>query len=204
MFNDEEILKIKLLCQNITMRPLPLDKQESVRDGNHVWCADWWTIEVCKFLFHGEQTYLLDPPPNRLKNNPCWNMKTIVNCGTFKLIMYEELKKNLGFADTVLICEVGRGLDIIIADLLKKWKKIICYDLNPNEIDEVNFYFKEKLGLPIESSVMNSSLLKPEEITEKTILLGNQVRLGSEQLEKIKANPNILAIIDGRILDGRA
>jgi hypothetical protein len=111
--------------------------------------------------------------------------------------MLEELKKNKDFADTLYVCEVGRGIDILLASFVKEWKKIICFDMNQLEIDEVNIYFKEKMGLPIETFVANSGGIDFSKLDEKMIILANHTRLGKPQMETMKSKDNLIAIIEG-------
>ena len=77
MFNEEDILKIKTFCQEITSKPQAIDAQPHTRAGDKVWCRDWEIIEICKYLFHGRGLYMGDPLPNRLRNNPLWNQEDI-------------------------------------------------------------------------------------------------------------------------------
>ena len=78
MFSQEEIIALKRYCQEITFKPAPLSGKNFVREGIFIWCKDWEIIEILKCLFHGEEVYLGDPPPNRLKHNPLWSQADIV------------------------------------------------------------------------------------------------------------------------------
>jgi len=77
MTNDE-IHKMKLFCQAIIDKPLPLDEQITRRKNGYLWCTDWRIIEICKYFFNGRDMYVNDPPPNRLKNNPLWSKEEIM------------------------------------------------------------------------------------------------------------------------------
>lgn len=197
MFTPEQIRELKIFNQSITMRPIPIDKQEAARKGKDIWCADWWTIEVLKCLFNGEETYRLDPPPNRLKNNKIWSMEQIITSKNFKMNMMKLLEENKDFSDTLWVCEAGRGIDILLASFVKPWKKIVCYDSNEYILEEVNLYFKDKLGLPVETFRMNSGNYDFNQITEKVIMVANICRHGEAQKAVIKNRGNILAIFDG-------
>lgn len=197
MFTPQQLLDLRIFTQSITMRPVPIDKQEAVRNGKDIWCADWWTIEVLKCLFNGEAVYRVDPPPNRLKNNKIWSMEQIVSNANQKLQMMKLLEENKDFSDTLYVCEVGRGIDILLASFIKPWKKIVCYDTNEYILKEMELYFKDKLGMPIESFKMNSGNFDFNTITEKVIMLANIVKAGEPQKKIIKEKENIFAIFDG-------
>ncbi len=197
MFTPEQIRELKIFNQSITMSPLPIDKQEARTDGKHMWCADWWTIEVLKCLFNGEQGYRLDPPPNRLKNNYLWSQEEIIKNANAKIRMLDLLRENKDFSDTVFICEVGRGIDVLLASFVKPWTKIVCYDNNEYVLGAMELYFKEKLGLPIQHFRVNSGDFDFNTITEKVIMLVNVAMMGGKQKDIIKNKSNILAIIDG-------
>jgi hypothetical protein len=200
MFSPEQIRALKIFNQSITMRPIPIDQQEAVRNGKDIWCADWWTIEVLKCLFNCEEMYRLDPPPNRLKHNKIWSMEQIITAKDAKLGMLKLLEENKDFSDTLWVCEVGRGIDILLASFVKPWKKIVCYDNNEYILEEVNLYFKEQLGLPVETFRINSGNFDFNTVTEKVVMVANITRLGEPQKELIKNKDNILEIFDGRRL----
>ena len=192
IFTDEEILSIKNFCQSIIDRPLALDKQECVKRDGYVWCADWWTIEICKFLFNGEEAYAGDPPPNRLKNNPLFNKEHLVKSAKEKLAMLELLKANKDMTDNLFICEVGRGIDVVLAKLVKEWK-ITCYDSNNDLIDYVKVRFPM-----INARVENSGSWDPDSITETTIVISHRTMIGEDRINKLRANEKVFQIIDGR------
>lgn len=77
MFTPEDILNLRIYCQSITRAPRHMEEQLHTRAGVYLWCEDWLIIELCKYLFHGKETYYGDPPPNRLKNNPLFSKDAI-------------------------------------------------------------------------------------------------------------------------------
>jgi len=78
MFSQEDIIKFKKFAQEIINSPNPIEQQKFIREKNFLWCTDWEIIEILKYLFNGEDMYLTDPPPNRLKNNPLWSKEEII------------------------------------------------------------------------------------------------------------------------------
>ena len=77
MFSEEDILKLKRYCQSIIHKPLPIESQKCIREGDQIWLVDWEIIEICKYLFNGAAMYRDDPPPNRLKHNTIWSKEVI-------------------------------------------------------------------------------------------------------------------------------
>lgn len=88
-FNDKECLSLRIYCQSIVNSPRRLEDQIHTRSGGFLWCEDWEIIEILKCLFNGVPTYEVEPPPNRLKNNPLWNKKAIVSVAK---VLVKELK----------------------------------------------------------------------------------------------------------------
>jgi len=81
-FSEEDILKLRIFCQEITRTPRPFNQQFVIKSvtsaGTKVYCDDWEVIEILKCLFLGEETYALDTPPIRLQGNPFWKVYEIV------------------------------------------------------------------------------------------------------------------------------
>jgi hypothetical protein len=93
--NESDIHKMKLFCQAVIDKPLPLDEQITHRENGCLWCTDWRIIEICKYIFNGRDMYINDPPPNRLKNNPLWSKEAIMEEA-------ESLMSVLKDADTMI------------------------------------------------------------------------------------------------------
>ena len=115
------IEEVKKFYEHLKGNQLPEEvNQEAQGFGSKKYTADMWTLDVCKCLLNMDcKDYHYKP----------------------KLRMFETLKKIKDDADTICIGEVGRGLDILIANMLKKWK-VICYDHNPI----YNKYLSRKTG----------------------------------------------------------
>lgn len=198
MFTAEEILNLKIFNQTLTYRPIQIAKQKHMQENNHKWCIDWETIEICKCLFNGEDTYRLDPAPNRLKGNPFWSPEAIITIAKNKIKMLNWLRSNINFSNRLFICGVERGIDLTIATMAKSWEEIYCSDINEFMLAEVNYHFKIKLGLPVETAVLEPNDIDFTQIEEKTILILNLFRVSQDKIEEIRKNPNIL----GYFLEG--
>lgn len=178
----------------IQSMPVSFENQEK----RNRWCCDWWSIEVLKCLYWGVDVYRLDPLPNRLKNNPgfCGREEIVTYAGR-KIKTAENLEKVKDLADTLYVCEVGRGLDILVALSVKSWKRIICYDTNQYYLDMINAHFP---GQPIEPFLANSGNMDFKKIEDQVILIADNHRIGEEGIKDILDNPNIKsAIIEGEL-----
>lgn len=87
---DKDMIRLRNYCQVIISQPRALDAQPSVREGVHLWCEDWELIEILKFMFLGKETYLIEPPPNRLKNNPLWSKENIIKMAEKYMEIYQD------------------------------------------------------------------------------------------------------------------
>ena len=175
MLEKELIIELMKFTQFVTAYLVPLHEQETIgKVGKDFFCTDWWTIEVAKCLFNGKETYLQDPPPWRLRENKNFNKDSIIKDAEIRISMFEKLKEIQDSAEQILFCKVGRGIDIILANYMKPWKRILCYDDNPHYGNFFNIYFKDKLNLNIEFTQTDTDGFKFDSINENTILIGNQ------------------------------
>lgn len=195
MFYSKDLEILQKFTQHLLSHPLPLDKQEATRKGDKWWCSDWWSIEILKYLMYGEQAYIGDPPPNRLKNNDLWNKETIMEAGRQKIEMEKKLHSISSNIENLLVCEVGRGIDIALAIMKHQWKNIYCYDLNPLMGEELISYFKVRLGLPIHFQQLNTCDYKFSDINVPTVVIANKTKINKEQVAEILNNKNIMHFI---------
>lgn len=150
VWTDNGIRSLQEFCQQIIFRPIPLDEQVTIRDGEKIWCQDWEIIELCKCLWHGEEVYRGDPPPNRLKNNPLWSKDVIVEKARKKHIMCDLLRSDANKdIQNLIVMDCGRGLDVLLAAMTRSFNSIVACDTNIAMLDEVEFYFKHRYPLPV-------------------------------------------------------
>lgn len=199
--NENRIAQMKALRQSILDRLIPLKSQEYIGSEGQWWTADWWSIEVLTCLIEGREAYLKMEPPDYLRGNNTWSRKRITHYNFMKNNMVSILRCVKDDADELLVCEVGRGIDILLASMVKKWTNIYCYDSNYHEGGEINLYFKKGLGMPIGFVTSPSSKYKFEDISRSTILVANSTRIGKFRARKLINNKNIVHIIkNGRLI----
>lgn len=97
--------------------------QESCGTGKNYWTADMWTLEVAKAYCYGNYK-----KPKKFENNRHCDPSRIIEDAQIKVKEKKILESIKNDADYLLIGEVGRGLDVLIANSVKKWKKIYCFD----------------------------------------------------------------------------
>ncbi len=199
--NKRRVEQLKALRQNILDRLIPRVSQEHIGSEGQWWTADWWSIEVLTCLIEGQKTYLKMESPDYLKGNKTWNRKRIAHYTNMKDNMVSILHCVKDDANELLVCEMGRGIDILLASMVKKWDTIHCYDNNYHDGDEVNLYFKKGLHMPINFVTDRSSLYKFADIYKPTILVANSTRIGKIRAKELLANQNIIHIINnGRLI----
>lgn len=158
--------------------------QEACGTGENYWNADYWTLEVAKCLMSGD-SYSSEEKYN---NNRNYDVNRIRKDAKIKLSVKEKLDKVKDEADHLLICEVGRGLDIIIANSVKKWKKIYCYD-------HVDYSPYLKIFDNVEFFKMSTSSFNPEVIKEKCIMVINHSICTN--MDRFKIDNILYRIVDG-------
>jgi len=150
--------------------------QEQCGTGINYWNADYWTIEVASFLLYGDDYKI---PEKFIDNRNC-DPNRIKKDGGEKLAQKKILEEIKNEADVLLIGEVGRGLDILIANQVKKWEKIYCWDhVNYSKylhIFDSNIEFLHKpsslmINYPIQEKhifIINHSLYSPDKFNSET------------------------------------
>ncbi len=139
--------------------------QEQCGTGNNYWNADYWTIEVARCLSFKD--YIL---PERFKGNRFADPNRIKRDADIKISCRSILDNIKDSADVLLIAEVGRGLDILTANMVKKWDKIYCWD----HVDYSNYLtiFDNIEFIHKPSSIMMDRIMM-DEIKEKHIFIMN-------------------------------
>ena len=121
----ENNIHIYNFLNHVRNNPFP-HNQESCGTGKDLWTSDMWTVEVLKCLYYGD-SYDEFIEPKLLVNNK-FDVERIKKDAEIKRATYANLQKIQVDSDYLLICEVGRGIEILIAFLVSYWEKIYCYD----------------------------------------------------------------------------
>lgn len=136
--------------------------QEKTGRGEKYWTADNWTAGVAECLMVGIDKYKTDVLPYKTYQ------RDLIIASKQKLLMLENLEKIKDDAEYLFIAEVGRGLDILIANSVKEWSGIYCYD-------HVNYekYLKESFGDVVTFVQKKSISFDISEINQKSIMIFN-------------------------------
>lgn len=191
------------LIQFIIYNPILWDVQEA--RGYHpppaIWTADETAIETGKFILLGKEDYYKDPFPLRMydsEKKPIFRKEEIDSQVEYKWRMFENLSKIKDATNNLLICEVGRGIDIVIANYIKKWDSIICYDSNAKVLEKTQLYFSNQKNIIF--IIKNSAFFEFDKIDKPTIIIGNDMHIHPREILSVE-NPNIKHIIlEGELL----
>jgi hypothetical protein len=146
-------------------------RQEAKGTGNQRRTADDWTLEFCECLMNGRKD---------------------VFGYDYKVKMHKQLLELKNDADVLCVAEVGRGLDILFSNSVKKWKKVICYDHNPIYDDYLHRYFDDSVEFHnVSTHVFVDNI--DDYIKEKCIMVINHTHFRKFYL--IKENKNIVHLI---------
>jgi len=159
----------------------PVRNQECARWNNSLWTADLWTLGVIdKLLNHNPEEYSTEDPKEQMPNISGTMDYHLWYSSRWKIHMFEELQKIKDESDTILIGEIGRGLDLLIANMVKKWNHVLAYDQSKHNGKYLFRYFKD-----VEYSVTNTFTYLTSEnfIKRDCILLINNTSF--RQWEKI-------------------
>ena len=108
--NRRLLQEIEKFYEHLKQNQLTKDEvQESAGLGSKKYTADMWTLDVCECLLGMDCTKMSYAKP--------------------KIELFKSLESVKNDADQICIGEVGRGLDIVIANVIREWE-VICYDHN--------------------------------------------------------------------------
>lgn len=190
-------MKIKLarFIEHLKQNPiLPINAQECCGKEENFWCADWWTIEVAKCLFFGKAVYTKYDLSPQFRNNRNFSKPNTVDAADRKLRMVEILRSRLDRVNHLFVCEVGRGLDILLAESLKHWETIYCYDSSYR----YEAYLKDLWGDRIVFTCCPSIKFDLETLNYKTVAVANHSKT-KQLFERMKECNRISYIIqDGK------
>ena len=145
--------------------------QESMGVGDERYTADDWTLEVCKSLIE---------------------KKKYSEGSDYKIGTHMVLEKIKDDCDVLCVAEVGRGLDIAVANTIKKWRKVICYDHNPIYNEYLHRYFDD--SVVFHNTSTNAFVDKINDyIDEKCIMVMNHTKF--RRFDLLKQNKNIVHLI---------
>ena len=163
-----------------------IGNQEQCGTGDNYWNADYWTIEVTRCLLLGNDYFI----PERFKGNKFADPNRIKKDSDIKQSILDILKKIKDDANCLLVCEVGRGLDILIANMVKEWDKIYCYD-------QVNYDMYLNIFNNISFIQKGTAVFMPEFIKEKYIVIMNH---SIYSYDKFKNMNSVHGIINGKLI----
>ena len=185
--NENEKKYMKKFIEYLESNPFVGHQEQCGRDKDY-WNADMWTVQVSKCLYYGDKY----STPENFKDNRNYSVNEIRSNADMKLSMKKILEDIKDSADCILVCESGRLLDGIMANMVKSWKKIYCYD----HVDYRKYYPKDIFD-NIDFVVKNTGVFSPESISDKCIVLMNH---SIHPYDKFKKYTNsVHGIINGEL-----
>jgi hypothetical protein len=156
-------------------------KQESCGKGETYWDSDMWTIAVAKCLYEGSSN--------------CPIGKQIKQSAENKRNMFNRIKP-LQHIPSLFVCEVGRGLDILIANMIKEWNTIYCYDHvdykeELSQFPNVQFYHTSTHGF-------NTSVIQEDVLMIMNHSKCNPMLHQSDHIKGRIVDGNYIQVIGGR------
>jgi hypothetical protein len=197
MFTDKEMDLLKefyFWCFNERV-----EKEEQSGMGTKTWRVSYWVYDLMENLTLGEEEYSKVRLPIWLNYMPKYRVQTaMLQYGRKKRLMFEEMKKAKTLPSNLLVCEVAYGVDIVLAMMIKKWGKIMCYDHNSAYGDFLKSFFVNRHNLNLTFVGTSSSDYRFDEIQEDTLVISNNTHIAvGEPSERIRNNKNLLYLRDG-------
>ena len=140
-FPQELYLKIANFIQYVIYHPLLWqDLSDSTKIPDEL-MIDEITIELGKFIMMGENNYFLDPAPVRMYGQQRVEIfkEDIVKLG----IAHWNNLQNIKDEKQIIIYGQYRGIDIVLANFVKHWDKIIYFEPNEYLLSRTKEYFTE-------------------------------------------------------------
>lgn len=200
-FTEEEIVQLRRLGVSIRNNIIPLQYKDFFHfKTGQIWDIDTYSAEACLCLSLGEFGYRRHFELIEFNENTVGFALLKKVCYEFKIQAFLKLKESAGWSDNIIICEAGRGVDVLLAKFVKNWKHMIAYDLDKSVLFEINKYFRGELGLPLETKQIHTEMYPFASINEKTIIFATCHNVSENKRQEILDNPNLIGILDGEIL----
>lgn len=168
---------------------LPFDQIDHLARGS--WSSDAWTLETCRCLADPKK-YKASLRKKYGMYKPYFNSPPIISILNWverKLKLHAELLRKADQAEHLFVCEAGRGIDVLLALLVKPWKTITCYDYKESHKAPLEAAFE---GFPLKFFTADSrefdfgSIQRP-----KTLLIAQDHGIPKSGLQRLLENKNI-------------
>lgn len=126
--------------KHIIYNPFPIDGQRCLGSREYLFFEDLVTIEIAKYFYIGEESYLNDPAPRRLVCTPSFSKEAIVSeCRELEEKLISE-KHNMDLCDCLSVLHCGRGLSLLLLLKCSDWKQIYVEDEDPRYYSFLSFF----------------------------------------------------------------
>jgi len=198
MFTKPEIKLLKDFYDHCAFT-CPVSGEEKTSN----WNQTYWTFEQMENLILGEEEYQKAPLPAWLFEYSKYRTHSAACRQTNrKRTMLNTLRGNKEFPDNLLVCEVGYGVDVVVAMIAREWKEIRCYDRSGAFEKGLLEFFVEQHGLTLIFETSISAHFRFDEIKKNTVVVSNETHIGvGEPSERIRNNEKLIYLRNGEVLD---
>lgn len=195
------------LYDEIKTNPMDFNSQGYQIENGMCWTCDMWHLEVLKCLILGEEKYLKSAYSDYIPNKVPQFLELFKNYTRCKIESYNRLQEVKDLSDNLIVCEIGRGIDLLLAVQVKKWNKIVCYDTNQTCGKFIIEYFKKHFNVDVNYVHANSGDIDFNDenkinfhssntyFDEDCIILADGTQIYIEGIKKIWKNLKIKAFI---------
>ena len=201
------IISIKELSDEIKNNPMDFNSQGYQIENGMRWTCDMWHLEILKCLMLGEAQYLKSEYSDYIPNKVPQFLEMFKNYTRCKIESYNRLQEVKNLSDNLIVCEIGRGIDLLLAIQVKKWNKIVCYDTNQYCGKFIIDYFKKHFNIEVSYIHANSGDINFNDggkinfhssnqyFNEDCIIIADGTQIYIEGIKKIWSNSKIKAFI---------
>jgi len=173
----------------------PIDKQECCGTGKNFWCSDYWHIEVLKCLYLGDDVYLTDPIPRRLADNTNFSVKDAIIYAAMKRKMLSCLIQLKDSCSSLFIPQIGRGIDLLLANMIKTWEHVYCFDYADHEAHLKEVFPENQIHFVQIAEGNHMGGYSLGQIKEKSIAIVNKKFFRDVEVNNLFSLDNIVHVI---------
>jgi len=195
----EKVL-FKKLFDYIKKNILSSEKDESAYSNGKLWTADYAAIECLRCLILDPLNYMLikQPPDEYTQKNILWSIGDNFFYSICKLKLLQTLRSLPNSYNRLLICETGRGIEVLIGLLAKQWESIDGFDRNKLLEDTYTDFFPSN-NINVNFSVTTTKAFNYTSLKQKTVIVATHSREFPKVVERWKKE-HLMWIRDGKLV----
>jgi hypothetical protein len=202
IFTIDEIRQLRRFAMSISNSMIPLQyKDWYYLDSGQIWDIDTYCAEAARCLAMSEKDFSNYFELKKNDDNRIGNLDLFLKiCYEYKVNSFVKLQSICHEASEIIVCEAGRGIDVLLTSFVKPWHRIVAYDQDKSVLYEMKKYFKGELGLPFEVQQINTINYDFSGINERTIIFGTVHNVNADKKKEILGNTNLIGLLDGEVI----